>query len=114
LGRDEQDARSLIGALSSYRSFSSQSYSFDSSNIVELFIMGFLELSKSKTKEGITPNGPETPTAVDSEKVIGSQTASEKDHDDGSLSSNAQAGVKAVEAATSVWTKYHLIGAYLM
>jgi hypothetical protein len=76
--------------------------------------MGFFNLSKSKTNEEITPAGPETPVAVDSEKGIWPQTASEKGHDDESVSSNAQAGVKAVEAATSVWTKYHLIGAYLM
>lgn len=76
--------------------------------------MGFFNLSKSKTNEEITPVGSETPAAIDSEKGIRSQTASEKSRDDESLSSNAQAGVKAVEAATSVWTKYHLIGAYLM
>jgi hypothetical protein len=76
--------------------------------------MGFFNLSKSKSNEEITSVGPETPAAVDSEMAIGSQTASEKGHDDESLSSNAQAGVKAVEAATTVWTKYHLIGAYLM
>lgn len=76
--------------------------------------MGFFNLSKSKTNQEITRTGPEMPAAVDSEKGIGSQIASEKGHDDESLSSNAQAGVKAVEAATTVWTKYHLIGAYLM
>jgi hypothetical protein len=76
--------------------------------------MGFFNLSKSKTNEEITPTEPETSAAIDSEKGIGSQTISEKGHEDESLSSNTQAGVKAVEAATSVWTKYHLIGAYLM
>jgi hypothetical protein len=76
--------------------------------------MGFLNLSKSKANEEITPAGPEMPATVDAEKGIGSHTASEKGVDDESLSSNAQAGVKAVEAATTVWTKWHLIGAYLM
>jgi hypothetical protein len=76
--------------------------------------MGYFNLSKSKTNEEITPAGPETLATVDAEKGIGSHTASEKGGDDESLSSNAQAGVKAVEAATTVWTKWHLIGAYLM
>jgi len=34
--------------------------------------------------------------------------------DDFSVAENVQAGVQAVEAATSVWTKGHLITAYIM
>ena len=30
------------------------------------------------------------------------------------ISVNAQAGVRAIEAATTVWTKWHLIAAYFM
>ena len=39
---------------------------------------------------------------------------SEKSDDEEQLSSDAQAGVRAVEAAATVWTKWHLIGAYVM
>ncbi|CAO2653230.1 Nn.00g026410.m01.CDS01 [Neocucurbitaria sp. VM-36] len=73
--------------------------------------MGFLNLSKNKTNEEVTPVEP---VAIDSEKGADSNVPAEKDHDAESLSSNAQAGVKAVEAALSVWTKYHLIGAYVI
>lgn len=76
--------------------------------------MGFLSLSKNKTNEEVRPVDPEIQTTVDSEKGVHSSTPSEKGQDGESLSSNAQAGVKAVEAATTVWTKYHLIGAYVM
>ncbi|KAH5314448.1 hypothetical protein HBI50_137020 [Parastagonospora nodorum] len=67
------------------------------------FHISFFNLSNCKTNEEITPNGPDTPAVVDSEKGVGSQTASEKGRGDESLSSNAQAGVKAVEAATIWW-----------
>lgn len=78
------------------------------------FNMGLFNLSKNKTNDDVTPVEAQTSTAVDSEKGVDSRTPSEKDHDHEGFSSNAQAGVKAVEAAATVWTKYHLIGAYVM
>ena len=74
------------------------------------FNMGLFNLSKNKTNEEVTAVEP----VFDSEKGVDFKTPSVKDQDHESLSSNAQAGVKAVEAATTVWTKYHLIGAYVM
>lgn len=79
--------------------------------------MGFftdLTLAKSKNKEEITPVEPVTNVAVDAEKAAESATPSEKANDDVAFTANAQAGVKRVEAATTVWTKWHLIGAYAM
>ena len=76
--------------------------------------MGVFNLSKNKTNEEVAQVEPQTSTSVDAEKGVDSSTPSEKGHDDESLSSNAQAGVKAVEAAASVWSKYSLWGAYAM
>ena len=79
--------------------------------------MGFftdLTLAKSKTKEEVTPIEPVTGVAVDAEKAAESATPSEKANDDVQFTANAQAGVKRIEAATTVWTKWHLIGAYAM
>lgn len=79
--------------------------------------MGFfkdLTLTKSKTKEEVTPVEPVTDLPVDAEKNVSSAVPSEKVNDDVVFSANAQAGVKRVEAATTVWTKWHLIGAYAM
>ena len=79
--------------------------------------MGFLTaltLAKSKTKEEVTPVEPVTNVAVDAEKRAESAIPSEKAKDDATFTANAQAGVKRVEAATTVWTKWHLVGAYAM
>lgn len=79
--------------------------------------MGFftdLTLAKSKTKEEVTPVEPVTDIAVDAEKAAESATRSEKADDDVQFTANAQAGVKRIEAATTVWTKWHLVGAYAM
>jgi hypothetical protein len=76
--------------------------------------MGLFNLSKNKADEEVAPVEPVMHATIDPKKGVESNTPSEKDHEDESLSSNAQAGVKAVEAATTVWTKYHLIGAYVM
>lgn len=73
-----------------------------------------LTLTKSKNKEEVTPVEPVTNVAVDAEKAAESATPSEKANDDVTFTANAQAGVKRVEAATTVWTKWHLIGAYAM
>jgi hypothetical protein len=76
--------------------------------------MGFFRLSKTKTNEPMEPAEPQFSATIDPEKGINSNKPSEKDSDHEDLSGNAQAGVKAVEAAATVWTKYHLIGAYVM
>ncbi|XPS72133.1 hypothetical protein M3J09_004303 [Ascochyta lentis] len=73
-----------------------------------------LTLSKSKTKEEVTPVEPVSNVAVDAEKGAESATPSEKANDDVTFTANAQAGVKRVEAATTVWTKWHLVGAYVI
>ncbi|KAH6618753.1 major facilitator superfamily domain-containing protein [Boeremia exigua] len=71
-----------------------------------------LTLAKSKTKEEVTPVEPFSNVTIDAEKDAGSATPSEKAKEEGPFTANAQAGVKRVEAATTVWTKWHLIGAY--
>ena len=81
---------------------------------VTMGIFTDLTLAKSKTKEEITPVEPVTNFAVDVEKNAESATPPEKANEDTIFTANAQAGVKRVEAATTVWTKWHLIGAYAM
>jgi hypothetical protein len=73
-----------------------------------------LTLAKSKTKEGATPVEPVTGVSIDPEKAAGSAAPSEKDNSDVHFTANAQAGVKRIEAATAVWSKWHLVGAYVM
>ncbi|KAF3008614.1 hypothetical protein E8E13_008051 [Curvularia kusanoi] len=50
--------------------------------------------------------------ASDMEKNTPTDKPSEVASEDAVFSANAQAGVKRVEAATTVWTKWHLVGAY--
>lgn len=76
--------------------------------------MGVPNMFKSEANDIIEPINPSSPVDIDSEKVVQPSTPSETDGHQASLSSNAQAGVKAVEAAATVWTKSHLIGAYVM
>lgn len=81
------------------------------------FTIGFLTdltLSKDMAKDHISPVEPVSDSAADEEKVTQSVTPSEKVNDNATFTANAQAGVKRVEAATIVWTKWHLIGAYAM
>lgn len=74
--------------------------------------MGFI--SKKKTNEEVTPAEPTSNVVLDTEKGVASATPSEKANDDATLSDNAQAGVKRIQAAATVWTKWHLVGAYVM
>lgn len=76
--------------------------------------MGLFNLSKGQSADRVTSVAGNSSAPVDTEKGVQSQTPSEKNHDTEDLSSNAQAGVKAIEAAATVWTKYHLIGAYVI
>ncbi|RYN27885.1 Siderophore iron transporter [Alternaria arborescens] len=75
--------------------------------------MHFFDPSKDRATDSVEPVESSRQTS-DAEK--GAQTNGPHDavSDEESLSSNAQAGVKAVQAAASVWTKYHLIGAYVI
>ena len=75
--------------------------------------MHFFDRSKDRATDWVEPVEASRQTS-DAEK--GAQTDGPHDtvSDEESLSSNVQAGVKAVQAAASVWTKYHLIGAYVM
>jgi hypothetical protein len=75
--------------------------------------MGFLNFAKTKSSKEATVVEPHISSTVDTEKDVNYSVPSEKD-DEESLSSDVQAGVKAVEAAATVWTKYHLMGAYAM
>lgn len=70
-------------------------------------------LSPSNAHElGVTPvDDPNHQHATDPEK---GQPASSQAKDEETISVDAQIGVKAVQAATTVWTKWHLIGAYVM
>ena len=67
--------------------------------------------SNKKANDEITPAETQH---IDAEKGADLGHAHEKNSDAESLSSNAQAGVKAVEAAASVWSKHSLWGAYAM
>ncbi|RYN62818.1 Siderophore iron transporter [Alternaria tenuissima] len=75
--------------------------------------MHFFDRSKDRATDSVEPVESSRQTS-DAEK--GAQTNGLHDavRDEESLSSNAQAGVKAVQAAASVWTKYHLVGAYVI
>ncbi|KAF3052696.1 hypothetical protein E8E11_007085 [Didymella keratinophila] len=73
-----------------------------------------LTLAKSKIKEEATPVEPVTGVSVDPEKAADSATPSEKDNGNVDFTPNAQAGVKRIEAATAVWSKWHLVGAYVI
>lgn len=76
--------------------------------------MGFfpdITLAKTKMEGKDTPVNPSKVIAGDPEKA---DTLSEKAPDGVQFTSNAQAGVKRIEAATTVWTKWHLVGAYAM
>ena len=81
------------------------------STLAKIFKMALLSLFKSNTKNEIKPADSPTQTSIDAEKGV---NVSEKSDDEEQLSSDAQAGVRAVEAAATVWTKAHLIGAYVM
>jgi hypothetical protein len=77
--------------------------------------MGFL--SKTKAEDAVTPIDPSRTSpnsdSIDAEKghpVLGPV----KGDEDEVISLDAQAGVKKVQAATTVWTKGHLIAAYVM
>lgn len=79
--------------------------------------MGFLTdltLSKSKLREDTTHVEPVSIVTPDAEKGVESNIPSVKGNDNATFTTNAQAGVKRVEAATIVWTKWHLVGAYVM
>lgn len=73
-----------------------------------------LTLAKSRTKDEVAPTEPVTGITFDSEKVADPAPHSEKGNNDVQFTANAQAGVKRIEAATAVWSKWHLVGAYVM
>ncbi|KAI4694680.1 hypothetical protein J4E81_006279 [Alternaria sp. BMP 2799] len=75
--------------------------------------MQFLSRSKNQATDSVEP-ADISHQAADTEKGVHTDASHDKATDQESLSSNAQAGVKAVEAAATVWTKYHLIGAYVI
>ena len=75
--------------------------------------MQVLSRSKNQATDSVEP-ADMSHQAADPEKGAHTDASHDKATDQESLSSNAQAGVKAVEAAATVWTKYHLIGAYVM
>ncbi|KAL1794328.1 hypothetical protein ACET3X_007749 [Alternaria dauci] len=75
--------------------------------------MRFFDRSKDGVTDSVDPVEASRQTS-DAEKGVHTDSPHDRASDQESLSSNAQAGVKAVEAAASVWTKYHLIGAYVI
>lgn len=81
--------------------------------------MGVLDRFRNRTDENMNAlaqekikNDPEK--AIDPNDRVKAVGLAEKSNDNAIGESNVQAGVKAVQAATSVWTKWHLIGAYIM
>lgn len=78
--------------------------------------MGFL--SRSKTAEdNVSPvEAQQSSDVIDAEKgqqAVPSAPPS-KDNESEVIDSDAQAGVKAVQATLTVWTKWHLVGAYVI
>ncbi|KAI8936726.1 hypothetical protein NX059_007114 [Plenodomus lindquistii] len=74
--------------------------------------MGVLNFSKGAPKTETSPHETTDQITIDPEKGSGSHSPVDTDSDKEIISGDAQAGVKAVQAAASVWTKYHLWGAY--
>ena len=76
--------------------------------------MGFL--SKSKSSDVVTPvEERQTSSTTDPEKgAHGTATPVKDDSQSETLSENAQPGVKAVQAITTVWSKWQLIAAYVL
>jgi hypothetical protein len=74
-------------------------------------------LSKTTNEDAVTPIDPSRTSPksdnVDAEKGHQLSIPSKEDEDE-VISFNAQAGVKKAQAATTVWTKGHLIAAYVM
>ncbi|KAJ4287286.1 hypothetical protein N0V90_012684 [Kalmusia sp. IMI 367209] len=68
--------------------------------------------SKTKVDESATV-APRQDGSIDPEKGDEIPTPSEPDSEE-KISSNAQTGVKKVEAATTVWTKWQLVAAYVI
>ncbi|RAR01789.1 MFS general substrate transporter [Stemphylium lycopersici] len=69
-------------------------------------------LSKGTTEGASLPVEPVSLVAGDAEKGAACTPPSAQSHDDDAFTATAQAGVKAVEAATTVWKKWHLVAAY--
>ena len=55
-----------------------------------------------------------TPRSFSDEKHVTETHVSKYDSDGESFTSDAQTGVKKIEATTSVWSKSNLIAAYVM
>ncbi|PVH69258.1 siderophore iron transporter [Cadophora sp. DSE1049] len=72
--------------------------------------MSILKLFKSNTKVEVAPVDSPSRSTPNSEKV----PINENPNDVESLSSDVQAGVRAVEAAATVWSKSHLIATYVI
>jgi hypothetical protein len=76
-----------------------------------------LFLSKAKAEDAVTPIDPsrtsQNSDGTDPEK--GHHVSDPAKEDEGEvISLNAQAGVKKVQATTTVWTKGHMVAAYVM
>jgi hypothetical protein len=79
-----------------------------------------LETEKSETPTGSNDASLENASSHDHSKEAiehsqpRSVTAQDNDSDDELVHRDAQAGVQKMEATTQVWTKKHLIAAYVM
>lgn len=72
-------------------------------------------MSSGPEKQAIQPQVPSGQPHADIEKTPDNNALfedQEKVVDSDQISQDAQAGVQAVQAATKVWTKAHLIAAY--
>lgn len=72
-------------------------------------------MSAVPEKQAIQPQTPPVHSSPDIEKAPTDNAVfdePEKDIDSDQISQDAQAGVQAVQAATKVWSKAHLIAAY--
>lgn len=67
-----------------------------------------------RLKTNYAANSTRTSSVADGEKSAAHAETTPVDTDDDSINKDAQAGVQKAEATTSVWSKSHLITAYIM
>jgi hypothetical protein len=72
--------------------------------------MSFLQ----KLKNNHSAESTRTSSVAESEKSAAHADTTPVDSDEDSVSKEAQAGVQKAEATTSVWSKSHLITAYIL
>jgi hypothetical protein len=70
--------------------------------------------SISKTGSNIVPTEEHSQDDLDKKPRVTAQDTNSENESDGSLDPEAQAGVQGIEAMISIWSRSHLITAYIM